>query len=334
MTIGPKTWAGLEAGPSVGGSTRLRLHPKSGHDLFLSVVKPDLHRRLVLLVPSLPALPGDSIRDSRGIHVGVEHVDDGTLALVVELADRLFAPVFDPLVTDIAAAAARAPSAEVAAAELLLRLDFWRSLLHDLGSGGMPTTKRRGLAGELYCLEHVLVGLGAVPALKVVQAWTGPLAANQDFQFPGGAIEVKTTTAKKPHSLIITSERELDSTGAGILLLIGVSLDERRGGAGRSLNAIVADARHALADPAAVQLLDERLAAYGYLPGHTDQYDEPRYTVRDGSAWYVRDAFPRIVESELRPGVGDVKYHVVTAGLEQYAVDLADVAAAVKGNAP
>lgn len=331
MSVGPATWEALEAGPAIGGSTRLRLHPATPHDLFLSVVKPGLRRRLVLDLPSVPDWVAERARDSRGVRVAVEDADGGARALVVELADRLFEPVFDPLVNDIAAAAVREPSAEGAAVALLTRLDFWRSLLRDLDADGMSRTRRQGLVGELHCLEHLLLGLGGVPATDAVSAWTGPLAANQDFQFPGGAVEVKATVAKKPSTLMITNERELDATGVGNLLLVAVELDERRGGTGKSLRTIVEQLCHALADPVAAQTFDERVAAYGYLPGQEHLYDEPRYTVRETAAWHVRDVFPRILESELRTGVGDVAYKIVTAGLDQYAVPLAGVAALARG---
>ena len=333
MSVGPATWASLEAGPAVGGSTRLRLHPASPHDLFLSVLKPGLRRRLVLELPAVPDDVAQRARDSRGVRVAVEDAEAGARALVVELADRLFEPVFDPLVNDISAAAAREPSAEGAAVALLTRLEFWRSLLRDMEAQGMTRTRRQGLVGELHCLQHLLLGLGKVPAVDAAAGWTGPLAANHDFQFPGGAIEVKATVAKKPTSLVITNERELDSTGAGNLLLVAVELDERQGGTGTSLRDLVQGTRQALADPVAIQIFDERIAAYGYLPGHEHLYDEPRYTVRNTAAWRVRDAFPRITEGELRPGVGDVTYKIVTAGLDSYSVSLPDVAAVARGGA-
>jgi hypothetical protein len=334
MIIGPKTWAELEAGPGIAGSTRLRLHPKSGQDLFLSVVKPALTRRLLLHLPAATAAVKEAAHDSRGIRVAVEAGDAGGDALVVELTEPLFAAVFDPLVADIAAAASRAKSADDAAAQLLLRLEFWRSLLRDLDTGSMPTTRRRGLVGELHCLREVLLSRAGLPSLAAVQTWTGPLATNQDFQFTGGAIEVKATAAKKPQSLVITNERELDDTGVGNLVLVAVSLDERHGGAGTSLNTMVSETRNALVDPAAVQLFDQRLAAYGYLAQHRDRYDEPRYTVRDLAAWRVGGAFPRIVEAGLLPGVGDVKYRIVTAGLDAFQVGIQDVADFVAASQP
>lgn len=58
-------------------------------------------------------------------------------------------------------------------------------------------------------------------------AWKAALAAHQDFQFSTGALEVKTTAAKQPQSVRITSERQLDDTGVGALFLHVVVVDER-----------------------------------------------------------------------------------------------------------
>ena len=129
---------------------------------------------------------------------------------------------------------------------------------------GLAPEARRGLFGELTFLrEHLLP-----PARRreAVAAWTGPTAAHQDFQLPGAAIEVKTSSGKEPQTLVISSERELDDTGTGRLILAHLSLDERRGGSGESLNVVVERARDARRPtPPHESLLDDLLVRAGYL---------------------------------------------------------------------
>lgn len=119
---------------------------------------------------------------------------------------------------------AAASGVKQAAAELLGRLRRWQQFLtaaRDL----LSIEAQRGLWGELHVLRtHLLPALGAA---ATVVGWKASAAAHQDFQFSGGAVEVKTTAAKQPQSVRITSERQLDDTGVGALYLHVVVVDER-----------------------------------------------------------------------------------------------------------
>ena len=75
----------------------------------------------------------------------------------------------------------------------------------------------------------------------------------------------------------IASERQLDETGAGILILFHMSLDERTG-QGETLNDIVADLRlRASSDPIASEELDTRLVDAGYLDIQAYRYSAVGY---------------------------------------------------------
>ncbi len=69
--------------------------------------------------------------------------------------------------------------------------------------------RKRGLWGELHTL-HKLLLVSAERAI-VLRGWQGNSAASQDFQYPSLAIEVKTTAAKQPQTVRISSERQLDT---------------------------------------------------------------------------------------------------------------------------
>jgi hypothetical protein len=329
MMITAHTWEPLEATSVVEGSARLRLHPDGPQDIFLAVAHPGVRRRLLLERPDAAFLDIGLLPQTRAVRVMTAPAGVGRSALIVELVDRHLAAVFDPLVSDIADSVAPLREPDLAAERLIERFDYWVNLLKELENGSLGPLRRRGLFGELFCLRKLFMPVLA-PG-DAVRGWTGPTATNQDFQYDAGAVEIKTTAAKQPQTLIITNERELDSTGTGVLLLVRVSIDERRGGSGESLNDQVASVRKELADPGAAGLLDELISRYGYLPQHVTEYDEPRYTVRALQAWQVRDDFPRVVESDLRSGVGDVRYRIVTSGLERFEVPLVEVPEIITG---
>jgi hypothetical protein len=80
---------------------------------------------------------------------------------------------------------------------------------------------------------------------SAVAGWKGPQGAHQDFQYPGAWIEVKTTLAKQPQTVRITSERQLDDTNGPALFLHVLVLETHEGGTA-TLPALVGQVRTAL----------------------------------------------------------------------------------------
>ena len=171
--------------------------------------------------------------------------------------------------------------------------------------------------------------------MDAVRAWTGPAAANQDFQLPAAAIEVKTSSGKEPQTLVISNERELDERGAAKLILAHLSLDERRGGNGESLNTAVDRTRAAVTDAAARDAAGRPPRAGRVPAGTSVTCTTSRATPsRKQRFWHVTGDFPRITEADLRPGVGDCRYRISTAGLDQYLMTADDVTMAVTEGIP
>ena len=106
-----------------------------------------------------------------------------------------------------------------------------------------------------------------------------------------------------------------------MLLLAFLSLDERRGGSGESLNTAVAGARAAVTDAAAEACWTTCWCAPGtWSPSGTCTTSRGTQCVGNGSG-VSPDDFPRITEADLRPGVGDCRYRISTTGLDEYRHD-------------
>lgn len=331
--ITERDWDQLEADRHAHGSTVRRVDPHSVHDMFIAVRHPDNARMLTLTVGADTAAEVlRRIRElprTRGLEMQFARLNHHSGQFCVVLTDPSLREVFNPLATDIAATVDAEPSAARAVLAAVARFEHWRQMLQSLADSGLSDDSRRGLFGELSMLrDHLLPALHGTDA---VRSWAGPTGAHQDFQFPHAAIEVKTSTGKEPQTLVVTSERELDDTGTGYLILAHLSLDERRGGSGESLNAIVDSVLELISDVAAREFLSDMLVRTGYMQQQRDLYDEPRYTIRSRKFWHVAGDFPRITEADLRPGVGDCKYRVSTVGLDQYALAAQDVVSAIQG---
>lgn len=247
------------------------------------------------------------------------------LQIMLTAGDRR--EVFNPLISDIAGTAEQTSGPEELLRSAIQRFHHWQQLLRSIADGGMSEEKRRGLYGELIVLRDLL--LPVLPPHDALEAWTGPSGTNQDFQLARAAVEVKTSAAKATTSVVIASERQLDDTGVEDLLLVHLAVDERQGGTGESLNAVVDSIRNGL--PGAEQIFDDLLTSAGYLREQRDLYEEPRYTRRSLDFWRVGDEFPRITASELRPGVSDCTYRISTVGLDGYRVSADEVSRIAEG---
>ncbi|MFF4471885.1 PD-(D/E)XK motif protein [Streptomyces sp. NPDC001599] len=334
MTVSEDEWHKLESPQGVPGRSSLRLHPESQLDIFLAVSHPSRQRMLVLRADARSADPivrsVGRLPRAAGIEMNLSAVSRLEYELQVILTANDLSEVFNPLVADVADVAKAAPDATEALSAAVERFGRWQDLLRAVSRDGLSVEARRGLYGELLMLGDVLFAELSQP--EAVEAWTGPTGTNQDFELPDVAIETKASTAKRPRSIRIASERQLDGTGTSALLLTLVQLDERRGGTGESLNRRVEHVRQQLSDPTARARFDGLLIQAGYLPGHRDLYDEPRYTLRDLRFWHVRDEFPRLVEADLPDGVGDCSYHLDVSALGAYRAEVDEVKELIGGS--
>lgn len=317
------TWKQLEAAPSGAGAGYLsrRIEPGAVVDLFLAVEKPSNTRLLFVRIAGTIRVAEKDLPRAEGFEVrkGFETVEGKKCHhLAVRLTRPRFADMFATLVDDVVFHVARTTAEAAAIHALIDRLERWQSFLKRHAAEGLNDESQQGLYGELCFL-----GRYAMPRLGVRAAlcsWKGPIGSSQDFQTPSVSVEVKAASGKQHQKLTISNERQLDSTGSGVLLLFHLSLDVRDG-AGESLPARVAATRVMVeADPIAAAEFERLLFEAGYLDCHSQTYESRGYTVRETNFFEVRGDFPRIVEADLRSGVGDVRYTISVAECRHYAV--------------
>lgn len=338
MTI-EQLWREMEseAGANIAWLTRFAL-PQTGHPLLVALEQAPRARALLVPVSRAALPPRREWPECRGLEL-ISVALGSQLHLGVRLREPACADVFTALAEDVAPRVAAASDSKQAAAELLGRLRLWQQFL-TASRDGLSVEAQRGLWGELHMLRaHLLPTLGAAVS---VAGWKASAAAHQDFQFSGGAVEVKTTAAKQPQSVRITSERQLDETGVGALFLHVVVVDEREvesgsqgnesqtefGHAARelrrvnqslltsaatkmgtSLPALIADVRAQLCtDVIALAAFNDRLLDRGWLDAHASRYEGRRWSVRREHTFRVAPGFPRLIEADLPSGVGDVNY--------------------------
>ena len=328
-------WNELEKeGPSTTGWLSRIARPVAGAYPLLVAIHQATHARALLLPASKDLLPPRSEwPDCSGLELSLVAVA-GKPHVCVKLRERASADVFTVLAEELAERISAARDRAGAVSILFDQLNRWQLFLAAARSG-MGVERQRGLFGELHVLvTHLLPRIGPMAA---VQAWKGSASAHQDFQLARGALEVKTSAAKQPATVTITSERQLDDTGAGALFLHVVHVDERDvpsapAVSGECLPEIVRRIRAQLVDaPAASAQFEEKLLLAGWLESQSSRYDDRRWTIRSERSFRVRDRFPRITESDLPAGIGHVSYELDLSACDDFSVPFDELAAEILG---
>ena len=314
------------------GTIERRITSRSPCDLFVGVQKP-ANTRAFRARFSEDALPGThALPEFRGMEVQRQAAqEDGRSYAVIRLrlVGSAFSDVFTTLVEDIEQHIAPLADEREAAIAFVDRLVKWQHFLEQLSGEGLGPEQQRGLYGELWLLFHYV--LPHLPPAAAVRAWTGPERTAKDFQFPGGAIEVKTATAKQPQLLQISSEKQLDDEGLSALYLFVFSAESAQG-SGQCLPDLVQQIRAALGSThMAQQDFEDKLHEAGYWDAHADRYRSIGYIPRGADFFRVHGDFPRLIERTLPGGVGSVRYLVAASALGPYRAAPEDTIPFIKG---
>jgi len=310
------------------GFTARRVLPESAIDLFVGLEGPGAVRLFLVEVPRnsiagisrWPACAGFTVRPERVPN------DRSRDRVVVRLSDPGCRDIFAALAADTIAAAATQVDGRGAIGAIVGRLERWQRFLESHGSDGLSIQAQHGLFGELWFLERFL--LSTCGPAAAVQAWTGPLAKDQDFQLPGLSCEVKASAMNPDQKVRVSNVRQLDDSAPGELFLMHVALEERNT-QGRTLVDLVTTLRSALGEQ--TSLFNERLVNSGYLDVHSAGYAQRGYVVKHHQSYRVSGDFPRILERELRPGVGGVTYALTLSACVPFAVADAELIALLPG---
>jgi len=334
MTV-QNTWKILEEDTASvpSGYIIRRLLPEVTYDVYLAIERPSNARLLMIRVNhkaigKAAVFPNSNCFEVR--RVALQGDEDSHVTLQLVLINSRYSDIFTTLVQDIVDAIAPIADEQNAVGAFFTRLRRWQAFLEKHNPEGLSQAEQQGLYGELWFLRQVVIP--QIGSRQGVKCWTGAKGTQQDFQFQHCAVEVKTTTAKQHQKLAIASERQLDDTGTGALILLHLSLDARQK-RGESLPDIVASLRSLLEnDPIAKEELEILLFEVGYLDIHIPYYEQIGYTPREINYFKVERDFPRIIEAELRNGVGDVRYTISVAECRRFSIPELDVISLISGS--
>lgn len=307
------------------GIIKRLIMPHWENKIFLGV-EIDTGKRLFVLEAPYKILRNlGSLPQTNGFEASIRYLgdeEDNYLSLLLIIKKTQFQDLFVSLIKDILD---HLDSQDVLKSiEIILsRLLRWQNFLKRFHLDGLGEEAQRGLFGELYFLK--LLFEAKINFQAVIRAWRGPERTVHDFIFPSCALEVKTSISKQHQKVYISSERQLDYSQSNKLYLYHLSLDNQSE-IGISLNQIILTIREKLENsPLEKELFEGKLFESGYLDMHFENYNVPMYSIREYNLFGVVEGFPRIIESDLHDGVGDVKYSIMLSECKQYLVQEKDV---------
>ncbi len=238
--------------------------------------------------------------------------------LVLQLNDNRLIDIFAVLCENLVQSITNLDDSKQAIFTIISHLEKWRALFSKINNEGLSILEQQGLYGELYLLKKMLVYFN--DNMGVLESWVGVDRALRDFQNGECAIEVKTTSSSNHQKLTINSERQLDETLLSNLSLYHLSVEVSAKN-GETLNQMVNNIRELLiADFVAQNIFNAKLMTVGYFDADSDLYDKRAYKFRRENSYKIQNEFPRVKESELMNGVGDVQYTIITDMCAEYLI--------------
>lgn len=290
-------------------------------DVFIALKAPEKLRCIAFRISISFAFDENQLHKLKDIKIETlsDEQDKSKKFLLILLLNKQHKDIFSTLCEDLIFGVSDVTSEQVLVEKLLDRLMKWQSLFEKVGKQGLSDEAQRGLYGEIYFLRFFINNTS--DKIYCLKSWLGPEKSIQDFQYSNWAVEVKTTHGNNHQKIHITSERQLDDSIIEKIFLYHLSLDIRVGN-GESLNSLIDDVLEILNEnTVASNLFKLKLLESGYYETHRPLYEERGYTIRQENLYQVSGNFPRITESQIPIGVGDVRYSIVLSESEEWRIN-------------
>lgn len=197
------------------------------------------------------------------------------------------------------------------------RLVLWKKLFGNTGDGLLKPYQIKGLFGELLALEDFGLKIPGTPH-SLIMAWTGPEGGDQDFLFPGLAVEIKSISPFSDE-ISISSAAQLHCSRPLELHLyfLQESAPEEHGAI--SISKQVARLENFIqSSPEALKAFRQKLLAVGYV--ENSYYDTVAFIPTETRRFAVKDQFPKLVNSMLPSGVVRLSYSLSLISIAPYQI--------------
>ena len=266
----------------------------------------------------LPPVPNIAAFD-----VILQHLASSKTQLVLTLRERGKFDIFRVLCGDLMNATRKHNQAESGAAfiAVLNRLRRWQQMLDHAAVNLLTRQEQIGLFGELLFLRDFMGASIGIP--NATMTWEGPEGDEQDFQFRGTALEVKTRLVSSDSSVSVSSINQLDPSRGPIILCcqsLGLATGEINGG--QSLNSLVNQIAESLAggDGQASDRFESNLLLSGFE--RRPEYDALSWVLSNREFFSVEAEFPSLRAGSVPDGVSKVRYQLSLAACAPFKISI------------
>lgn len=318
-TMIDQIWEELESDISFSSGLLLRRYSGSSlPDIFIALKVPEKLRCIAATVSRTFDIRTTSFASLSDIKI--ELLPDEAKAdkniLLFKLLNNKHKDIFSILCEDMIVNTATIQNEQLLIKELLNRFEKWRSLFDKIGLNGLTSEEQLGLYGESFFIRKFLQTNSDCGS--VINSWMGSAREIKDFQHGSWSVEVKATHSNNHQKLQISNERQLDTSNLEALFLYHLSVETRQQ-SGETLNQIIDSVYGILeSDISSLNRFKSKLLEYGYFDAHRNLYENKGYSMRNESFYRVEGDFPRIEETDVRNGVGDVKYSIIASQCQAF----------------
>lgn len=225
--------------------------------------------------------------------------------LAIILLDEELTDIFAVFIEDLINSLLDINNSENALVIISKRINYWKKLFGKFSRSLLTPEQQRGLFGELYFINQVLIETNNK---QILNAWKAPNGTNQDFYTNFKAIEVKTSKSNS-QSIKIANEYQLDTSGLNKLFIAFYKLYELPDGT--TLLNIINDIRLLLnSNIDLINAFNAKLIDLGILPEVEEEYNEIGYSVREEKYYDVTSEFPKITALMVNESISKISYDV------------------------
>lgn len=284
---------------------RERVMQVSGLTCFIGTITFSNAKLFLLELDSNINIHQNYLKRFIGVEVQIIPSSNNKKELAIILLDEELTDIFIVFIEDIINSLLDINNSEIALNIISKRINYWKKLFGKFSTNLLTPQQQRGLFGELYFLNKVLIENNHK---QIINAWKAPNGTNQDFYTNAKAIEVKTSILNS-QTIKISNEYQLDTSGLDKLFIAFYKLYEFPDGT--TLLSLINDIRVFLnSDIDLLNVFNVKLINLGVFPELEDDYNEIGYRIRDEKYYNVTSEFPKITALMVNESISKISYGI------------------------
>jgi hypothetical protein len=296
-------------------------------DVYVGVGN-ETNRKSILIKAKLDLLPNKDFPDTKGLSLKTQRTSsDDERYVILELISEDYFDVFVSLCNDVFKSLEESKDQEDLIKRYYSRISAWKLFFAKTRDGVLSQRRRIGLYAELYFIvEKLIPEYGS----DFLEFWTGPDGKPHDFEMGKVGIEIKGSSGKKGHKVMISNEKQLDDDGLDDLYLHFSAISEKNNYPATIPEAIRNIKQVLSVDESALLSFEEKIISVGYNYMFEDKYNKFGYRVHEERLFEIKEGFPRLISQDIPNGCGGIKYHVELSACAEFETEMSTLENKIK----